>query len=223
MIGLLALPNAAAARPSHLCDRAAERAARAHGVPLEVLRAITRTETGRVHAGRMEPWPWTVNMAGEGRWFGDAVAARAYVDQAFRQGARSFDVGCFQINYKWHGAEFRSIAHMFDPEANASYAARFLKTLHDETGDWSVAAGYFHSRTPELAGRYRTRFERIRNALPDAGAARDAPEPRSVRLPVARQENSYPLFGGTPGSGGLASLVPLDNATRAPLIALGGS
>ena len=219
----LSLPHAATARPALLCDRAAERAARAHDVPLAVLRAITRTETGRVHAGRMEPWPWTVNMEGKGRWFEDADAARAYVYQAFRRGARSFDVGCFQINYKWHGALFRSIAHMFDPEANASYAARFLKTLHDETGDWSVAAGHFHSRTPELAGRYRARFERIRRALPDAGGTPDGQALRSARLPVAPRENSYPLLGAAQGKGGLASLVPLGDGTRAPLIALGGS
>lgn len=225
MLGIVALslPHAATARPSNLCDRAAERAARTHDVPLAVLRAITRTETGRVHAGRMEPWPWTVNMEGEGRWFADVDAARAYIDKSFRRGARSFDVGCFQINYKWHGAAFRSIAHMFDPEANASYAARFLKTLHDETGDWSVAAGYFHSRTPELAGRYRARFERIRNALPATGEAHDGPALRSAGLPVARAENSYPLLGGAQGVGGLASLVPLGDGTRAPLIALGGS
>jgi len=223
LLGILALPPAAAARPAHLCDRAAERAARAHDVPLAVLRAITRTETGRAHAGRVAPWPWTVNMEGKGRWFDNADAARAYVYQAFRQGARSFDVGCFQINYKWHGAQFRSIAHMFDPEANAAYAARFLKTLHDETGDWSVAAGHFHSRTPELARKYRARFERIRSALPETGATLDAPALRAARLPVARIENAYPLLGGTRGSGGLASLVPLGDGTRTPLIPLGGS
>src|SRR5699024_6482524 len=96
-------------------DRAARQAARAHDVPLDVLRAISRAETGRPRQGGLQPWPWTVNMEGRGRWFDNADAARAYVFAHFKAGARSFDVGCFQINYRWHGDAFRSIDEMFDP------------------------------------------------------------------------------------------------------------
>lgn len=160
----------AGASLSHLCDQAARDAARAHDVPLEVLTAITRTETGRVADGILRPWPWTVNMEGAGRWFDTKDAARAFVFKHFKTGARSFDVGCFQLNFRWHGEAFASIDDMFDPELNADYAARFLSELFTEFGDWSKAAGAYHSRTPEFAKLYRARFDQIRQGPNNAAA-----------------------------------------------------
>lgn len=190
---------------SRLCDRAAITASRTENVPLDVLRAISRTETGRTGKSGLQPWPWTVNMEGTGRWFATEDEARAYVFKHFKRGARSFDVGCFQINYKWHGAAFRSIDDMFDPTLNAQYAASFLKELYQEFGNWSEAAGAFHSRTPENARRYATRFDSIRNRLnPDTGIP---------LLPVGAQQNQTiaqepkPLLRG--GSLTMGSLVPI--------------
>jgi hypothetical protein len=134
-------------------------------VPLAVLQAISLTETGRKRAGQFRPWPWTVNMEGKGLWFDTQDDARAYVYSQYKRGARSFDVGCFQINYKWHGQAFASIDAMFDPVANAVYAAEFLRGLRAEEGSWSAAAGAYHSRTPEFAEKYRERFDRIHDTL----------------------------------------------------------
>jgi hypothetical protein len=156
---------AAPADPSQICEGAALQASRDSGVPLDVLRAISLTETGRRHAGGFRPWPWTVNMQGKGVWFDSPDEALAFVERKFGTGARSFDVGCFQINYKWHGQAFDSIAQMFEPAANARYAANLLRSLHGELGSWSAAAGAYHSRTPEFATRYRDRFDRIRARL----------------------------------------------------------
>lgn len=150
---------------SVLCDRAARAAAGARDVPYDVLLAISRAETGRSVGKSLQPWPWTVNMEGQGKWFDTEDEARAYVFRHFKSGARSFDVGCFQINYKWHGAAFRSIDDMFDPMQNAHYAAGFLRELYQELGDWSAAAGAYHSRTPTYAKRYSTRFNTIRDSI----------------------------------------------------------
>ncbi|MEO0912713.1 MAG: transglycosylase SLT domain-containing protein [Pseudomonadota bacterium] len=144
-----------------LCDQAGALAAREAGLPHAVLHAITLTETGRQMEGRHRAWPWTVNMEGVGKWFATRAEAQAYVDQHFARGARSFDIGCFQINYRWHGNAFRSVEEMFDPLTNARYAAAFLSRLHGETGSWSKAAGAYHSRTPKYATRYAKRFDRI--------------------------------------------------------------
>ena len=111
--------KASTQRVAALCDLAARRAARDQGVPLDVLRTITRTETGRGSKQGLQPWPWTVNMEGAGKWFQTEDETRAYVFSHFKRGARSFDVGCFQINFKWHGAAFDSMDQMFDPVANA--------------------------------------------------------------------------------------------------------
>lgn len=150
-----------AADPAAICLAAGDRAADAHGVPRAVMRALTRTETGRAYRGALQPWAWTVNMEGAGHWFDSRAEALAYVAQEQARGARSFDVGCFQLNHRWHGQAFASVEAMFDPAANADYAARFLKGLHKESGAWDAAAGLYHSRTPEFRDRYAARFARI--------------------------------------------------------------
>lgn len=201
-------PAIAALDAQHICDRAAQVAAAEVGVPLDVLRAISRAETGRTRNGEFQPWPWTVNMEGAGRWFPTADAALSHVFTHVKDGARSFDVGCFQINHKWHGSQFASIEEMFQPRANALYAARFLKALHAELGDWSAAVGAYHSRTPELASRYVARFERIRVSLDTP--ATPMPTPRApTRLGVDIAQRSRIIVGnGTQISKG--SLVPID-------------
>ena len=207
----------AATRPaaSAICDQVAQIAARKTGVPVTVLQAITRTETGRKTDGRFGPWPWTVNMEGKGIWFDTLDEARAYVFREFKRGARSFDVGCFQINYKWHHQAFSSIDEMFDPVANATYAAEFLKSLYAEHGTWSDAAGAYHSRTPKHAERYKAVFERHRRNAPGAGSLDPilAATPQASP-PAAPRINTFPLLQAAQQSGDspvLGSLVPVGN------------
>ncbi|WP_306432349.1 transglycosylase SLT domain-containing protein [Tropicibacter sp. Alg240-R139] len=185
----------------NLCDRAALRAARTHGIPEDVMLAITRVETGRTAQGRTSSWPWTVNMEGAGHWFTTEDEARSYVFSRFKDGARSFDVGCFQINYKWHSSGFKSIDEMFDPDLNATYAARFLETLHDEFGDWSKAAGAYHSRTRQYADIYIARFDAARADLNG-----DAPSIDIGPMPILGHASRQPLIGS--GDVGMGSLVP---------------
>ncbi len=197
----------------NLCDRAALRAARTHGIPDDVMLAITRVETGRTSQGQTSPWPWTVNMEGAGHWFSTEDEARSFVFSRFKDGARSFDVGCFQINYKWHSSGFKSIDEMFDPDLNAAYAARFLTKLYNEFGDWSKAAGAYHSRTRQYADLYIARFDATRADLNGA-----APEPDTDPLPILGHASRQPLIGS--GSGDLGSLVPTGaNSTLSSLIA----
>lgn len=147
---------------SSLCDSAAHIAAQEFEVPIDVLLAITRTETGRTNQKTLKPWPWTVNMEGTGYWFSGRDDAQSFAIDRYRDGALNFDIGCFQINYRWHGKFFDTIEDMFDPVSNARYAANFLEQLFLEFGSWSAAAGAFHSRTPSKAESYTARFDTIR-------------------------------------------------------------
>jgi hypothetical protein len=191
-----------------LCDRAAATAAAESGVPLDVLRAITRTETGRRLEGGFHPWPWTMNIEGKGFWFDDRAEAVAHAEKTLAGGTRSFDMGCFQVNYRWHGQHFPDLPAMMDPLESARYAARFLASLHAETGDWEKAAGFYHSRTPQFYTRYRERFARLRAALPPlAGEPLLAAPLLAAPLPVApATEPAVPLslasvtLPRTPGS-----------------------
>lgn len=208
---LFAQEPRAASLQSLSCDDAARLAAVRTSVPLEVLLAVTRNETGRKRNGRSEPWPWTVNMEGDGFWFDTEDQAQAFVFEHFKTGARSFDVGCFQINYKWHGAAFNSIEQMFDPAQNAIYAAQFLSSLYEETGDWLEAVGAYHSRTPEHAERYKRNYQTILTSLKPPAPVNN----RVATAPQAQKVNTYPLLAPRAAKTFLGSLVPLTQERRA--------
>lgn len=226
LISLLAIlfsALAASASTADVCDRAAHHAAEEFDVPFAVLWSITRTETGRYKDGKLNPWPWTVNMEGKGHWFKTRRDAQAYAAREFERGARSFDVGCFQINYKWHGASFRSINQMFDPIENARYAAAFLARLYRESENWSIAAGAYHSRTQEFSKRYRARFDQIHanyratdNSSPYRSTTRNTPNMTTKR------ENTYPLLVHADRPSRNGSLVPLMNGQSRALFTIPG-
>ena len=146
LLGAIALIFAgslwAEADDSLVCDRISQIASQQTGVPISVLKAISLTETGRKRGAEFRPWPWTVNMEGKGVWFDNEDDARSFVYKHFKRGARSFDVGCFQINYKWHHQNFNSLDEMFDPLINGLYAARFLTDLYREKGIGGTPQGH---------------------------------------------------------------------------------
>ncbi|MGL4238156.1 transglycosylase SLT domain-containing protein [Tabrizicola sp.] len=179
---------------STLCLDAAAKAAGESGVPLDVLLAISVVETGRGD----RPWPWTVNTAGEGQWFESLEEAEDYVAGVLDQGLTNVDLGCFQLNYRWHADAFASIADMLDPGRNATYAAEFLAQHFAETGDWAKAAAAYHSATPEYAEAYQAKFETV---LADLAGGPPPDHPAPVR------SNGFPLLvAGSTGRNG--SLVP---------------
>ena len=192
-----------------LCVRAAEYAARKTGVPLQLLLALTLTETGRRRNGALQPWPWALNQGGEGYWFPTRDEALAFLSDAVNKGVGNIDVGCFQLNYRWHGAAFASLEKMMDPRANALYAARLVAGHAAEQGDWVAAAGAYHSATPDKAKTSLARFSPIYAAL-GSGVAPDLPD----EVPDEPRVNRFPLLmaGQTAAAG---SLVPLADAGQA--------
>ena len=69
---------------------------------------------------------------------------------------------------------------MFDPDMNALYAARFLSELYREFGDWTGAAGAYHSRTPEYADRYKVKFQNTRIRVADLEPVRPSDTAQQV-------------------------------------------
>ena len=206
-LGLLICPQLAGAAPdpADQCDLAAAQASKDSGVPIDILLAITRVETGRSD-GR--PWPWTINADGAGTWYDSKDQAVAAATSHGSDGTTTFDVGCFQLNIKWHRHGFSSLDDMFDPDRNATYAAQFLASLYQESGDWAAAVSAYHSRTPDLAAAY---LNKVKAVLNDPAAA-----PVPVAPAIQPHENLFPLLqAGDQGSAG--SIVPLHSARR-PLI-----
>ena len=131
-------------------------------IPVHLLAAISTTESGRWHdgLGMALPWPWTINVEGKGYYFGSKAEAVAATQKYLREGRRSIDVGCMQVNLKHHPKAFANLNEAFDPATNVAYAASFLKNNYDEMGDWVKAAAAYHSRTSHLGRSYLARVEK---------------------------------------------------------------
>jgi soluble lytic murein transglycosylase-like protein len=123
------------------CEREMTRASAATGVPLNVLYSVGLTETGR--RGELEPYD--MNIDGREVRSQSLAEALARFAAAKAQGAKLIDIGCMQINARWHGSHFRSLAAMFDPALNVGYAADFLKALKAEAGNWTLAVARYNA------------------------------------------------------------------------------
>lgn len=197
LIAFVAGRPSAAVAARDTCTQAARLAAAESGVPADILLAITLVETRRDGT----PWPWTLNHDGRGHWFPSAADAEDAASRILAAGGMA-DIGCFQLNSRWHGAAFASVDQMLDPFENALYAARYLRRLHGETGDWSAAIAAYHSRDPARGQAY---LDRVASHLGNP--------PRDLETTAA--PNRFPLLhSGKPGSVGtivpqLAGISPL--------------
>ncbi|HTW72128.1 MAG TPA: transglycosylase SLT domain-containing protein [Acetobacteraceae bacterium] len=145
-------------RAPALCEPAITAAQDSWRLPPRLLEAIAQVESGRPDiAGRLQPWPWTINAEGQGAFFATKGQAIAAVRDLQARGVQSIDVGCLQVNLMFHPAAFTSLDEAFDPRANAWYAARFLSALHASGDDWMNAIAAYHSQTPVLGASYRQR------------------------------------------------------------------
>ncbi len=72
-------------------------------------------------------------------------AAVEAFERARAGGATLIDLGCMQINHRYHGGRFRSPADMLDPARNVDYAARFLRELKATHATWSMAVARYHA------------------------------------------------------------------------------
>jgi tetratricopeptide (TPR) repeat protein len=125
-------------------------------IPQGLLAAIAFNESGRDNgAGERMPWPWTINVAGEGRYFETKDAAVATVRKLLDEGQKSIDVGCMQINLRYHPTAFRDMEEAFDPAANVAYGAQYLMSLYRLQGSWPKAVERYHSSDDGRRTEYR--------------------------------------------------------------------
>lgn len=128
-------------------------AAQRAGVPSEVLYAVALTESGlRINKGNRKkriqliPWPWTLNIAGKGRFFKTRNdACKVLIETLKTVPAKRIDIGLGQINYGYHAERISVPCDLLDPYLNLSIAAEILKEQHREGEGWLVAIGRYHA------------------------------------------------------------------------------
>jgi Transglycosylase SLT domain len=226
LLALLCCSSVAVASPGPddgaLCAAAIARSEAAGTVPSGLLTAVAVNESGRYDSGRrgVAPWPWTVNNAGDGRYFTSKEEAIAHVERLRAAGERNIDVGCMQINLMHHPDAFASLEDAFEPSRNVAYGARFLGDLREETQSWERAVERYHTADPERGRAYREKvYERWAGGAPGPTLA-DAPPRRLLTAgleaePAAAPDRSRP-FAERPRLLPLADrgFISLSGATR---------
>ncbi|MCW2284605.1 hypothetical protein M2323_002492 [Rhodoblastus acidophilus] len=136
------ISSVAAAEPKlGPCEREMARAARAENIPLYVLYSVGLTETG----ARGQLQPYAMNVDGVAVSSASLPEAMAKFSEAKARGAKFIDIGCMQINHRYHGQNFSSLAAMFDERLNVAYAARFLKQLYAKETSWTLAVARYNA------------------------------------------------------------------------------
>lgn len=146
-----------------MCRLAVSKAEADFAVMPGLLQTIASVESGRWNAARGErmAWPWTVHANGKGYYYKTKNEAVAAVKAMQAQGLRNIDVGCMQINLRYHGGAFSSLEEAFDPEKNAAYSAQFLKKLYQRNKeDWKKTAMQYHSKNLRKGINYKNRLEK---------------------------------------------------------------
>ena len=141
-------------RNQTICLAAIMDAQTQYDIPNNILLAIGLQEAGRQMGDTLTVWPWTANSHGTGAFFETQAELITWVEAQQARGKSSIDVGCMQVNQRWHGTAFSSLDHATDPAAKVDYAASFLVQLFNETGDWWQAAGRYHSSTDRFKQNY---------------------------------------------------------------------
>jgi len=149
--------------PAMLCEDAAIHHERQHGLPRALLAAVSMAESGRYDAKtrKARAWPWTINAEGRPYYFKSKADAVAKTQALLASGMRSIDIGCMQVNLRYHPDAFASLEDGFDPMTNVAYGANFLMRLHKRTGSWPEAVADYHSQSEARGDRYFARVIRI--------------------------------------------------------------
>lgn len=131
------------------------------GVPATLLYAIALTESGTTTTDIRRPWPWTLNIAGNGQWYPTRKQAWRALNGALAQGTRSIDIGLMQVNWHYHRARLGTPWQALDPYHNLRTGARILSECHGKHRDWWASTGCYHA--PSHPGRARLYQERVKD------------------------------------------------------------
>jgi hypothetical protein len=206
--------------PASACEQAGRDAERQYALPVGLLAAIGRVESGRWDAslGRVVPTPWAIDAGGQPYMPDSKQSALQQIRALQTGGIRNIDVGCFQINLLNHPSAFTDLDQAFDPVANAQYAARFLTLLRARLGTWEDAVAAYHSATPSRGIPYRQLvfanwsapegWDRLRSTPPTLSQASNPASPVSVFS-----------FGGTE----IRVWTPSQIGTAAGMISIGAA
>ena len=166
------LVGASSVRATSAVPAGYQRVAANHGIPSDVFYAVALAESGKriEHLRELRPWPWTLNVHGNGRFYPSRRAATSALHEALAAGRTSVDIGLMQVNWRYHQSAFGEIDEALDPYRNLHVAAAILITCYQSRRDWWAAVGCYHAPNDRhRAERYRERVRTIWRDIAVAG------------------------------------------------------
>ncbi len=153
---------ACAAHGQEVPPPAYQLAAQRAGIPSTVLYAVALQESGIRRNGRLVPWPWSLNVAGQSRRYATRADACTALQQAMGSTPHTrIDAGLGQINLGYHQQRVTRACDLLDPYRNLAIAAEILKEQHTPGEGWLLAIGRYHRPAGgEPAARYRRSVSR---------------------------------------------------------------
>ena len=140
-----------------------------HKIPQDTLYSVSLRETQKAHSKHKIgiTWPWTItlNPSGKGYHFKNKTEAIKFAKEQLQSGKGSIDVGCMQINLKYHPDAFSSVEQALSPQNNIAYGAEFLKEKYAQHGDWQKAIGAYHSSSSDKAFIYHAMVKEIKDSM----------------------------------------------------------
>ena len=177
------------------CRDEARRLEIQEGIPKLLLTAVTFTETGRRGplGRKVMSWPWTLHAQGKSLHFDTKEDAAAAVRALMSNGVRSIDVGCMQINLRYHPHAFTSVEEALDPRANLAYGVAYLRKLKSRHKGWPAAIQNYHSTNQAVNQRYRQKVFSTWDLLRRENTAKNAQNGIS-RLTRNARQNEHALI-----------------------------
>jgi len=136
------------------CNHLTEKYGKKFNLPNKLLTSIALVESGlKKDKDSFKSWPWTLNVSGKSLYFDSKEETLSYLKKNLNT-RKSIDVGCMQINTRYHLKNFRSLEQLIEPEENVKYAASFLSGLHKRYKSWNEAISRYHSSIPKKKELY---------------------------------------------------------------------
>ena len=135
------------------CHKYTEKYNKVYKLPNKLLTSISLVESGIFKGNDVSSWPWALNINGHSKYFKNKEETISFLKKNLPK-SKNIDIGCMQINYKFHGHKFEDLDHILNPEENVKYAAQFLKKLFKRHKSWNEEISRYHSSKPKRKKKY---------------------------------------------------------------------
>ncbi|MCY9874542.1 hypothetical protein [Vibrio barjaei] len=133
----------------------------ATGVPGSVVFALALQESATLMSdGSVRPWPYVINHKGKPYYYRTRRELFSASQSLVDNGMRSFDIGYFQVNWRWHNHRVRNLWSLTEPLTNGYVAMQIFIEQYNKHRNWIVAAGRYHNPNNNngLAEKYSRGF-----------------------------------------------------------------